>query len=177
MSAANRGPEWQHLGELLEAVQRNAYFLHGAALALPWPLEPDTLATRRKDIEFFTHLSAFNERFGKLQDCLGQAMRHAALLAGEPVDRFLKVLAFFEKVEVLDNLATWQGIRLARNQAAHDYSVDDQTTAAHFNALREKMPALLGTAARLVRWLDDTLQVTPLPGHFVAEFQEFEAYA
>jgi hypothetical protein len=75
MNADNNGPEWQHMGELLEAVQRNAYFMHSAAAVLPWPLEPATLAARRKDVEFFTHLSAFNERFGKLQDCLGQAMR------------------------------------------------------------------------------------------------------
>jgi hypothetical protein len=159
------------MGELLEALQRNAYFLHASARALPWPIEAELLAERRKDLQLFTELAAFNERFGKLQDSLGHAMRHAALLAGEPVDRFLKVLAFYEKVGVLDAIASWQTIRLARNQAAHAYTVDDKGTAAHFNDMHTLLPALLGTSVRFVAFVSDTLGVCPEPGHFTAEFE------
>jgi hypothetical protein len=45
----------------------------------------------------FEAMAAINERFAKLQDTLGAAMRHACILAGEPVDCFLKVLSFFMK--------------------------------------------------------------------------------
>jgi hypothetical protein len=158
------------MAEVLEALQRNAYFLQASARALPWPIEAALLAERRKDLRLFTELAAFNEPFGKLQDSLGHAMRHAALLAGEPVDRFLKVLAFYEKVGVLDAIASWQAIRLARNQAAHAYTVDDTGTASHFNDLHALLPALLGTSVRFVAFVSDTLGVRPEPGHFTAEF-------
>jgi hypothetical protein len=72
------------MAELLEALQRNAYFLQASARALPWLIEAALLAERRKDLRLFTELAALNERFCKLQDSLGHAMRHAALLAGEP---------------------------------------------------------------------------------------------
>ncbi|MEB3220473.1 MAG: hypothetical protein VKS61_00195 [Candidatus Sericytochromatia bacterium] len=170
MMGEARGPEWRHMAELLEALQRNAYFLHASACALPWPIEAQLLAERRKDVPFFTELAAFNERFGKLQDSLGHAMRHAALLAGEPVDRFLKVLAFYEKAGVLDAIASWQAIRLARNQAAHAYTVDDRGTADHFNELHALLPALLGTSVRFVAFVEETLGVGPEPGHFTGEF-------
>jgi len=55
-----------------------------------------------------SRLAAINERFAKLQGTLGVAMRHASLLAGERGDALLKVLAFYEKVGVLDSVAAWQ---------------------------------------------------------------------
>jgi hypothetical protein len=55
-------------------------------------LQGAELAARKKDIALFESLSAFNERFAKLQDSLGAAMKHSLLLAGEPRDSFLKVL-------------------------------------------------------------------------------------
>jgi hypothetical protein len=171
VTVSDRGAEWTHLAEGLEAIQRNAYFLDATARELNWPIEGSILDARRKDIRLFTDLAAFNERFGKLQDSLGHAMRHAALLAGEPVDRFLKVLAFYEKAGVLDDIATWQAVRLARNQAAHEYTVDDGATATHFNALHELLPGLLRTAVRFLRFVDETLEVKPHPGHFVTEFE------
>lgn len=39
-----------------------------------------------------------NERFAKLQNTLGAALRHAALLAGEATDTFLPTLAFYAKI-------------------------------------------------------------------------------
>ncbi len=59
----------QHLAELLEAIQRCVYFL---------------------DVVLFEAMAAINERFAKLQDTLGAAMRHACILSGEPADSFLK---------------------------------------------------------------------------------------
>lgn len=89
--------EKAHLAQLLEAVQRCVYFLDAAASGLPWPLDGEALALRKKDRELFGALAAFNERFAKLQDTLAAAMRHAHLLQGESADSFLKVLAWYEK--------------------------------------------------------------------------------
>lgn len=73
--------------------QRCTYFLDASDHKLPWPLSAETLEERKKDVALFASLAATNERFAKLQDTLGAAMRHTALLAGEPGDTFLKVLS------------------------------------------------------------------------------------
>lgn len=65
--------EKEHLGQLLEAIQRCGYFLDAASRKLPWPLQGEELQRRKKDESLFEALSAFNERFSKLQDTLGAA--------------------------------------------------------------------------------------------------------
>lgn len=96
--------ERAHLAGLLEAIQRCAYFLDASERKLAWPLTLNALETHKKEIALFESLAAINERFAKLQDTLGAAMRHAALLAGESGETFLKVLAFYEKIGVLNSL-------------------------------------------------------------------------
>ena len=132
--------ERAHLAGLLEAIQRCVYFLEASGRKHTWPLTPEYLATHKKDIALFESLAAVNERFAKLQDTLGAAMRHAALLAGERGDTFLKVLAFYEKVGVLDSVAAWQLCRTTLNLAAHDYETDYAGIAEHFNSLHALIP-------------------------------------
>ncbi len=149
-----------HLGELLTAVERCIFFLEGARSRIPWPLTGDELAARNKDLDLFTNLSAVNERFAKLQDTLGTAMRHAALLAGEPSDNFLRVLAFFEKNRVLETVKDWQAIRALRNLAAHEYGTNYAITADHFNAVNSTTPTLYRMAAHFFRFCADNLDIT-----------------
>lgn len=113
-----------HLAELLEAIQRCVYFLDASSRKLTWPLTKEQLEAQKKDVALFEALAAINERFAKLQDTLGAAMRHACILAGEPNDSFLKVLGFYEKAGVLESVALWQLCRTARNLAAHDYEIE-----------------------------------------------------
>ena len=75
--------EREHLAGLLEAIQRCVYFLDASAQKLVWPLSAEFLAQHKKDVELFESMAAINERFAKLQDTLGAAIRHANLLAGE----------------------------------------------------------------------------------------------
>ena len=88
--------EREHLASLLRAVQRCTHFLHAGSSSVVWPLDGATLKLRQKDEVLFQALAAFNERFAKLQDTLGAAMRHSALLMSEPTSTFLRVLALFE---------------------------------------------------------------------------------
>jgi hypothetical protein len=162
--------EREHLAGMLEAIQRGAHFLHTSDRKIDWPLAGEALARDKKDPERFETLSAINERFAKLQDQLGAAMRHAAMLAGEPSDAFLKVLSFFAKNGVIDSIETWQLIRTSRNLAAHEYRTDYGMIAEHFNALHDMIPILLGSAARFARYCRDSLGVGPAQGDFVAEF-------
>lgn len=163
--------EQQHLAQLLEAVQRCCFHMHASASKLPWPLSGSLLHARRKDTDLFEIMAAFNERFAKLQDTLGAAMRHAALLMGEATSPFLRVLSLFEKLGVIESIAAWQLGRTARNLAAHDYDTDYAVIAQHFNQLHALRPATLATACRLLTVCVQHLGIQPASDDFEAEFQ------
>lgn len=164
--------EREHLAQLLEAAQRCAYFLHASSSKLPWPLTGSMLKNRQKDADLFESLAAFNERFAKLQDTLGAAMRHSALLMGEATSPFLKVLGLFEKLGVIDSIASWQLGRTARNLAAHDYQTDYDKIAEHFNDLQALQPLLTLAASRLLQVCEQSLDVKPATPAFDAEFRQ-----
>jgi len=63
------------------------------------------LSEHKKTNELFEALAAVNERFAKLQDTLGSAMRHSLNLSGEQADSFIKILALFEKNGVISSIA------------------------------------------------------------------------
>jgi hypothetical protein len=109
-------------------------------------------------------------RLKKLQDTLGSAMRHAAILSGEPSETFLKVLSFYEKIEVIESIELWQLCRTTRNLAAHDYGIDYSEIAEHSNALYELIPTLYGGAVRFLRYCDKNLNALPGHGDFFENF-------
>jgi hypothetical protein len=162
--------ERAHLAGLLEAIQRCVYFLDASSSKQSWPLGRDQLAKHRKDVDLFESLAAMNERFAKLQDTLGAAMRHAALLAGESSETFLKTLTFYEKVGVLDSVVTWQTCRATRNLAAQAYETDYAAIAEHFNTLHTLIPGLYANAARFLRYSREALGILPRHDDFAAEF-------
>ncbi|MEK6749738.1 MAG: hypothetical protein AABY83_11095 [Pseudomonadota bacterium] len=168
--------EQQYLSRLLEAIQRCVYFLHASDRKVSWPLEGNVLAARKKDEELFESLSAINERFAKLQDILGAAMRHAAMLLGEQADNFLKVLAFYEKTGVIDAVSSWQLCRTARNLAAHDYETEYAEIAEHFNTLHDLQPMLYQAAGRLLTTCSVNLGIHPASEDFSQEFSRIVAH-
>jgi hypothetical protein len=162
--------ERHYLAGLLEAIERCAYFLEASRARLNWPLEPNELARRCKDVDLFESLAAINERFGKLQDTLGAAMRQAALLAGERTETFLKLLVFYEKTGVLESVTDWQVCRTIRNQAAHAYDTDYAIIAEHFNMLETMIPGLYGIAGRFLAYCREELHILALHDDFSADF-------
>jgi hypothetical protein len=172
MNARSLLAEREHLGSLLEAAQRSVFFMHASSTKVVWPLTGPELLQRHKDEELFESLAAFRERFAKLQDTLGAAMRHSALLMGESNSPFLKVLALFEKLGVIDSIASWQLCRTARNLAAHDYETDYSKIAEHFNDLHALRLVLIGAASRLLGLCATTLDIKPSTADFDAEFNE-----
>lgn len=167
--------EREHLANLLEALQRCAHFLHATSAKVPWSLEGNSLRRRQKDVDLFEALAALNERFSKLQDTMGAAMRHAALLMSEATTPFLKVLVLFEKVAVIDSVEGWQLCRTARNLAAHDYETDYALIAEYFNELQALLPWLVKAAARLLAVCEQTLNIRPASQDFEAEFRAVAA--
>ncbi len=164
--------EKTHLAQLLEAIQRCTYFLHAASSKADWPLDGETLQRHKKDAAIFEALAAFNERFAKLQDTLGAAMRHACLLLAESTEGFLKVLAYYEKEGVIDSIESWQAIRTVRNLAAHSYETDYSLIAEHFNTLHGMAPGLSRTAALFIELCQHKLGIGPATGDFEQEFRE-----
>jgi len=164
-----------HLSVLLDAIQRCAYFLEASRRKLLWPLSGVFLEAHNKDVDLYESLAAINERFAKLQDTLGGAMRHAHLLAGESGGAFLNILVNYEKIGVIESVAEWQLCRTTRNLAAHDYETDYVEIADHFNALHALTPPLYGIAKRLVRYCSEMLGVVPQRGDFSEEFVSIES--
>ena len=167
--------ERKYLSSLLEAIQRCVYFLDAASQNVPWPLTEHILKSRKKDNELFEALAAVNERFSKLQDSLGAAMRHSLILSGEQADSFIKVLAIFEKFKVISSIEEWQIARTARNLAAHDYQTSYAVVAEHFNALHALKNNLYGTASRFLVYCESQLAVLPLSDDFSVEFRNITA--
>ncbi|WP_235039894.1 hypothetical protein [Vreelandella profundi] len=160
----------RYLAQLLEAIQRCAWFLQQSRNKINWPIEGEWLVEHKKDVTLFETLAAINERFAKLQDSIASAMRHSALLAGESTDSFLKVLALFEKQGVVNATSDWQRCRAIRNIATHDYSTDYAQIAEHFNLLNELADILLVTSQRLLAWSAEQLQIFPASQDFATEF-------
>lgn len=161
----------EHLAGLLEAVQRCVYFLDASSRKLNWPLTAVMLEKQNKDVALFESLAAINERFAKLQDTLGAAMRHGSILAGESGDTFLKTLSFYEKIGVLESVSSWQLCRTTRNLAAHDYETEYVEIADHFNSLHELTPLLYGAAYRFAVYCQTVLGVEPKHGTFLKDFK------
>lgn len=164
--------EKEYMAGLLEAIERCVYFLSASSQTIQWPLEGHYLALNKKNTKLFEALAAINERFAKLQDTLGAAMRHSLVLSGEQADSFIKVLAIFEKAGVVQSIEAWQVARAARNLAAHDYETDYELVAEHFNALRAQQDTLFGTARRFRGYARESLKVTPLSSDFSQEFEQ-----
>ena len=155
-----------HLAGLLEAIQRCVFFLDASTRDIVWPLTGEFLQAHKKDNALFEALAAVNERFAKLQDTLGSAMRHSLILSGEHAESFIKMLALFEKLGVIASIESWQLARTARNLAAHDYETDYEQVAQHFNSLHSLTPDLFAAAYRFVKYSADVLGVGPLTSDF-----------
>ena len=98
-------------------------------------------------------------------------MRHSALLMIKANTPFLKMLALFEKLAVIDSIDSWQMCRTARNLAAHDYEIHYALIAEYFNELHTLKTVLIRAAARLLALCAKSLRILPTTADFEVEFQ------
>lgn len=94
-------------------------------------------------------LAAFRVRFSDFQEQLGKAMRAVAIEEEQEVERFGAVLAFMERLQVLDSAEHWKLIRELRNAVNHEYEEDAQRLAEFFGLLARETPVLCGYFSRL----------------------------
>ena len=94
-------------------------------------------------------LAAFRVRFSEFQAHLGKVMRAVAIEEEQDVDRFGTVLAFMERLQVLDTTAHWKLIRELRNAVNHEYEQDTARLAEFFGLLAAETSALFNYFSRL----------------------------
>lgn len=97
-------------------------------------------------------LAAFRVRFSEFQEQLGKAMRAIAMEEEQDVDRFGAVLAYMERLEILDSAEHWKLIRELRNAVNHEYEENAERLSAFFVQLVEETPTLLAYHQRLAAW-------------------------
>ena len=94
-------------------------------------------------------LAAFRVRFSEFQEHIGKTMRAVAVEEEQDVERFGAVLAFMERLKVLDTAEHWKAIRELRNAVNHDYADDSIRLAEFFDLLMVESPVLFGYLSRL----------------------------
>jgi len=97
-------------------------------------------------------LAAFRVRFSEFQEHLGKAMRAVAIEEEVKPEPFGAVLAFMEKLEVLDSVEHWKLIRELRNSVNHEYEENVDRLSNFFHHLIEEAPTLTGYFNRLVEF-------------------------
>ena len=80
-------------------------------------------------------LAAFRVRFSEFQEHLGKTMRAVAIEEEVDVERFGTVLAFMEKLGVLDSVEQWKIIREIRNAVNHEYEEDAERLTQFFTEM------------------------------------------
>jgi len=101
-------------------------------------------------------IAAFRARLADFQEHLGKTMRSVAIEEEVNVDRFGSVLAFMEKMGVLDDPQLWKVIRELRNDVHHEYEHDPEILFLFFSNLVKHVPVLLGIHDRLNTFVERT---------------------
>lgn len=136
-------------------ILRKNEHLERMAVYLAWSLEQVGAFIPIRDWAALTpeqheSLAAFRVRFSEFQKHIGKAMRAVAIEEEENHEPFGAVLAFMEKLGILDSAAHWKLIRELRNAVNHEYEDNPLRLAEFFRLVTEETPTLMGYAERLV---------------------------
>lgn len=140
-----------------QLVQKKIEHLERMAGYLAWSLDQVRTFVPIQDWAALTaeqheSLAAFRVRFGEFQEHLGKAMRAVAIEEEENCEPFGAVLAFMEKLGVLDSTPHWRLIRELRNAVNHEYEDNPARLSEFFRLLAEETPTLIGYQQRLTAY-------------------------
>lgn len=147
------------IGRRLEHLRRMRGYLEYSAARTAGILPklrqtPDALTQEEHET-----LAAFRVRFSEFQEHLGKTLRNVAIEEEVDVERFGSVLAYMEKIGVLDSTRRWKEIRELRNSANHEYEDNAARLAQFFAALLDNLPILLDWHRRLAAFVVETLEL------------------
>lgn len=137
---------WKKLDHLQRMQRYLAWSIHRLHKIVP--IQDWTTLTE----EEHESLAAFRIRFSEFQEHLSKAMRAVAIEEEEKPEPFGAVLAFMEKLEVLDSAEHWKLIRELRNSVNHEYEENVDRLSNFFHHLIEEAPTLTGYFNRLVEY-------------------------
>ena len=106
-------------------------------------------------------LAAFRVRFSEFQEHLGKTMRAVAIEEEIDVERFGSVLAFMEKLGVLESVEQWKIIRELRNAVNHEYEEDAGRLTQFFMEMISATPELFVSHQKLQDFCFEAYRVKP----------------
>lgn len=106
-------------------------------------------------------LAAFRIRFSEFQEHLGKIMRAITIEEEIEVERFGTVLAFMEKLGIIETAEHWKLLRELRNAVNHEYEEDAERLTQFFTEMLKVTPELLSTFQRLVSFCADAYGIKP----------------
>lgn len=106
-------------------------------------------------------LAAFRVRFSEFQEHLGKTMRAVAIEEEVDAERFGTVLAFMEKMGVLESAERWKLIRELRNAVNHEYEEDPDRLTQFFTEIVKATPELFECHQRLLDFCANAYAVKP----------------
>ena len=106
-------------------------------------------------------LAAFRVRFSEFQEHLGKTMRAVAVEEEVEVERFGSVLAFMEKLGVLESAERWKIIREIRNAVNHEYEEDPERLTQFFTEMLKATPELFASCQKLVIFCNEAYGIKP----------------
>ncbi len=116
---------------------------------------------RALSLEQHETLAAFRVRFSEFQEHLGKTMRAVAIEEEIEVERFGSVLAFMEKLGVLESTERWKIIRELRNAVNHEYEEDADRLTQFFTEMVKATPELFEHHQRLLDFCVKAYAIKP----------------
>jgi hypothetical protein len=144
-----------HLARKLGAIHRMVGHLDYSRNRLPYPLS-SVDALGEAELE---SVSALVERFGKLQDLLGNVFREVLVLSGDDATDMNDVLSRLEKLGIFDSADDWRALRSLRNLGAHDYDDDDARKSTFINEIAAQSMHLAEIAGRVTSYCREKLAI------------------
>ncbi|MEI6647256.1 MAG: hypothetical protein WCP12_14565 [bacterium] len=95
-------------------------------------------------------LAAFRVRFSEFQEHMGKTMKAVAIEEEVDVERFGTVLAFMEKISILDSAERWKMLREIRNALNHEYEENTERLTQILSEMFKAAPELFVIHAKLV---------------------------
>ena len=119
--------------------------------------------TNWQDLSFEQHetLAAFRVRFSEFQEHLGKTMRAIAIEEEVEAERFGAILAFMEKLGIIETTERWKLIRELRNAINHEYEEDAERLSQFFLETLQATPELFDYFQRLLTFCADAYGVKP----------------
>lgn len=106
-------------------------------------------------------LAAFRVRFSEFQEHLGKTMRAVAIEEEVATERFGSILAFMEKLGIIESVERWKLIRELRNAVNHEYEEDEERLSLLFLEMLKAVPELFECFQRLLDFCAEAYGVKP----------------